>query len=569
MNLFKNTTLENSILKAIEELGFIEQTPVQNKIIPYLLSSNVDLIVSAQTGTGKTASFGLPIIQLTNINTKNTQTLILCPTRELCKQIADDIIKYSKYINGLKILSIYGGTNIESQIKSLKKGIHIVIGTPGRTKDLINRKKLLLTNIDRIILDEADEMLTMGFKEDLDFILSKTPNEKQILLFSATMPKHILLIAEKYMDKPIKITAEKTNSTPNKVNHIYYAVMAKNKYEVLKRIADVNPNIYGIVFCRTRNETKDIANKFMQDGYNADALHGELSQGQRDEVMRRFRKNKLQMLVATDVAARGLDVDDLTHVINYNMPDDIEVYIHRSGRTGRAGKKGISISILHTREIFKIKDIEKKYKLTFKKELIPSGKEICQKQLYALIDIIQKVEVDEVQIEPFLSEIYKKLESLDRKELIKHFVSAEFNRFLSYYKNSRDINVSIKDLNHYKNNKKTIHERRKTPFSNLYINIGKNNNLNPQRLMGLINENIKYGNAVIGKIDIKKSFSFFEIEKKILPKLLKGLEGKYFEGTKISIEVSKGNFINDNSEKRKTSKKNSFIKKRRNKKRKK
>ena len=556
MTLFKNTTLNNAILKSIKELGFIDLTPVQNKIIPYLLDSNIDLIVSAQTGTGKTAAFGLPIIQLTNIDSIDTQTLILSPTRELCKQIADDIFKYSKYVNGLKILSIYGGTNIEPQIKALKKGSHIVIGTPGRTKDLIKRKKLLLTNLDRIILDEADEMLTMGFKDDLDFILSKTPPKKQILLFSATMPKHILMIAEKYMENPVNITAEKTNSTPNKVNHIYYVVMAKNKYEVLKRIADSNPNIYGIVFCRTRNETKDIVNKLIQDGYNADALHGELSQAQRDEVMLRFRKNKLQMLVATDVAARGLDVDNLTHIINYNMPDDMEVYIHRSGRTGRAGRNGISISIIHTREAFKIKNIEKKYKIKFLKELIPNGKEICEKQLYSLIDKVQKVEVDEIQIEPFLPEIYNKLESLKREDLIKHFVSAEFNRFLSYYKNSRDINVSTKQLNNYKGNenKKTISERRKTPFSNLYINLGKNNKLNPQRLMGLINENIKYGNALIGKIDIKKSFSFFEIEKKIIPKLIKGLENKYFEGTKVSIELSKGSTINENSKKRKSSK---------------
>ncbi|RLD83641.1 MAG: ATP-dependent helicase, partial [Bacteroidetes bacterium] len=444
MITFKETELNPEILKALDELGFVNPTPIQEKTIPHLLSSERDLVGFAQTGTGKTAAFGLPIIHQIDTKSKNVQAIILSPTRELCVQIAQDITNYAKYTKGLNVVAVYGGTSIDTQIRSLKKGAQIVVGTPGRTLDLIKRKKLKLSTVEYLVLDEADEMLTMGFKDDLDAILEGTPAEKQTLLFSATMPKEIANIAKKYMKDSVEISAGKKNIGAENVNHIYYMVNARDRYLALKRIADINPKIYGIVFCRTRRETKEVAEKLMGDGYNADALHGDLSQAQRDYVMSRFRTKKLQLLVATDVAARGLDVTDLTHIINYNLPDDLEVYIHRSGRTGRAGKKGISISIIHSRETGKIRMIQKKVGKTFEHIPVPSGKEICGKQLYNLIDKVEKIEVDESQIEQFLPEIYKKLDWLSREELIKHFVSAEFNRFLAYYKNAPDLNVSSK-----------------------------------------------------------------------------------------------------------------------------
>ena len=443
-NTFQKFSLSGEILKSIKELKFETPTPIQTKVIPHLKSSNRDLIASAQTGTGKTAAFGLPLLDLTRVNNYKTQSIILCPTRELCIQIANDLTKYAKYIKGLNVVAVYGGARIELQMKALKKGAHIVVGTPGRTKDLIKRKKLLINNVDRVILDEADEMLSMGFKEDLEAILSKTPKEKQTLLFSATMTKKIKEVTKKYMRDALEISVAKMNMASENVKHIFYMVQAKDRYEVVKRIADLNQNIYGIVFCRTRNDTKTVASKLMNDNYNADTLHGDLSQSQRDDVMGRFRKGHIQILVATDVAARGLDVDNLTHIINYNLPDDDEVYIHRSGRTGRAGKKGISIAIVHGREFRKIKEIERKSSISFSKELVPNGDQICKSRLFSLIEKIKKVNVNEKQIGPFLPGIIKKLESLDREELIKHFVSAEFNRYLSYYKNAKDINFTGK-----------------------------------------------------------------------------------------------------------------------------
>jgi len=451
---FLDFSLNNDLIKAIKELGFNHPTPIQQKVIPYLMSSNQDLIASAQTGTGKTAAFGLPIIDLTIINNRHVQTLILCPTRELCIQITNDLIKYSKYLDKINILAVYGGSKIEKQIKSLKRGPQIVVGTPGRTKDLIKRKKLFIGNIDRLILDEADEMLSMGFKDDLETIIKATSKKKQILLFSATMTHKVVAITKKYMDNSLEIAVTRVNRAADNVQHIYYMVQAKDRYEVIKRIADMNPNIYGIVFCRTRRETKEVANKLMNDHYNADTIHGDLTQAERDDVMRRFRKRQLQILVATDVASRGLDVDDLTHVINYNLPDDNEIYIHRSGRTGRAGKKGVSIVIIHAREISKLKGIEKASDILFVKKVVPNGLDICKKRLYALIDKIEKVNVNEEQIGPFLPYIYEKLNWLDREKLIKHFVSTEFNRYLSYYKNSKDINIETHEKGNLKNKKR-------------------------------------------------------------------------------------------------------------------
>ena len=545
MNYFTESGLHDQILEAVQEMGFEKPTPIQAKTIPHSLASRQDLIALAQTGTGKTAAFGLPAIHLTNTEDKRTQTLVLCPTRELCVQISKDLTAYSKYIKGVGIVPVYGGANIETQIKALNKQAQIVVGTPGRVRDLIKRKKLSLKNIERVILDEADEMLSMGFREELDAILSETPEKKQTSLYSATMSKEIINITSQYMDNPVELSAAGTNKGIKNVDHNYYMVRSKDKYEVLKRIADINPSIYGIVFCRTRRETKEIANKLMQDGYNAEALHGDLSQAQRDTVMDKFRLNHLQLLVATDVAARGLDVNDLTHIINYSLPDDTEGYIHRSGRTGRAGKGGTSTAIIHTREKGKIKEIEKRAGITFTKQLVPSGEEICQKQLYTLIDKMEKVEVDENQIEPFLAEIYKKLEWMSKEELIKHFVSLEFNRFLDYYKNARDINVSEQKIREQKKTdtkKRSRKEQRKAgnaALKRMYINVGSKQNLKPPRLIGLINEALDSGSAEIGKIDIMKKFSFFDFDEKYKDQLIKALKGKKFEGTSLYLEVAK------------------------------
>lgn len=407
MKLFDNETLSPEILKAINELGFKNPTPIQEKTIPAILDNPTDLIALAQTGTGKTAGFGLPIIQLINDYKKTNQALILCPTRELCLQISKDLTEFSKYKKNVKITAVYGGTSIVPQLKDLKKGTHIVVGTPGRTLDLIKRKALNVSNIQWLVLDEADEMLQMGFKDELDAILASTPSSKQTLLFSATMPNDVRKIAQNYMHKPAEIAVGEKNKGADLVKHIYYMVKAADKYLALKRIADINPNIYGIVFCRTRRETKEIADKLIQDGYNADALHGDLSQSQRDFVMQRFRMGALQLLVATDVAARGLDVNNLTHVINYNLPDETEIYIHRSGRTGRAGKSGISIAIAHSKEMRKIRDIEKLVGKKFEYKKIPSGHEICEKRLFNLVDKVEQVVVDESQIESFLPVILK------------------------------------------------------------------------------------------------------------------------------------------------------------------
>ena len=387
---FSHFKLDDKIMKSIKELGFKKPTPIQSKVIPHLLLSNQDLIATAQTGTGKTAAFGLPLLQLTDTNSNKIQTLILCPTRELCLQIGKDLSTYSKYLKNINILSVYGGAKIDKQIRSLKKGPQIIVGTPGRTKDLIRRKKLFLGNIKRLVLDESDEMLSMGFKDDLEFIIKSASKEKQILLFSATMNSKVDAVTKKYMKNSLKISVASVNRAAENVDHIFYMVQARDRYEVVKRIADMNPNIYGIVFCRTRKETKEVANKLMNDHYNADTIHGDLTQNERDDVMRRFRKRQLQILVATDVAARGLDVEDLTHVINYNLPDDDEIYVHRSGRTGRAGRNGISIAIIHGREHRRIKEIERKSGISFKKQNVPNGLEICKKRLYTLIDKIEK-----------------------------------------------------------------------------------------------------------------------------------------------------------------------------------
>lgn len=534
MESFVETGLNELIIKAISEMGFKKPTPIQAKAIPHLLSSDQDLIALAQTGTGKTAAFGLPALHKIRTSDRNTQTIVLCPTRELCLQIVKDLQAYAKYLKSVNIVAVYGGSSIEKQIKALKRGAQIVVGTPGRTRDLIKRKKLVLGAVERVILDEADEMLTMGFKEELDAILAATPEEKQSLLFSATMSRDILSVTKTYMSDAVQISVATRNKATENVQHFYYMAHSRDHYEVLKRIADHHPDIYGIVFCRTRRETKEISNKLMQDQYNADALHGDLSQAQRDEVMDKFRQGHLQLLIATDVAARGLDVNNLSHVINMNLPDQLESYVHRSGRTGRAGNSGVSMAIIHTREGRRLRDIERHAGITFTKGSIPTGKEICRKQLFSLIDKVEKVAIDETQIAPFLPEVYKKLEWLDREQLIKHFVSVEFNRFLEYYKNDRDLNIKASK----QKERRSVSDRRKTPYSRLYLNVGSKRGLNPKRLIGLINHGLDSGNVAIGKIEILKKFSFFEIEEKAADALIDALRGKEFEGISLLAERS-------------------------------
>jgi ATP-dependent RNA helicase DeaD len=540
---FSETGLSKNIQKAITDLSFETLTPIQQEAIPYLLENRSDLIALAQTGTGKTAAFGLPILHKIEVDRKLPQAIILCPTRELCLQISKDMQSFSKYTKGLKVTPVYGGTSIVPQIKSLKSGTQIIVGTPGRVIDLINRKALRLQDIEFVILDEADEMLNMGFKDDLDTILAETPVEKQTLLFSATMPKEVMRIRRNYMSSAKTIEIASRNEGAKNVEHHYYMVNAKDRYKALRRICDVNPDIYGIVFCRTRRETADVADKLMQDGYNADAIHGELSQAQRDHVMARFRQKKLQMLVATDVAARGIDINDLSHVINFNLPDDNEIYVHRSGRTGRAGKKGISIIIAHSREGRKLKDIARMIKRDLMLQKVPNGDEICQIQLMKLVDKVVTTEINH-QIGKYLPSIEEKLAHLDKEQLIQHFVSTEFNRFLSFYKNAPDLNISARKNNDSnKKDKKSNQKREKTGHAEkghtrFFINLGKEKEFQAHNLIGLINEYTKNRNIPIGKIDIMRRFSFFEIPSEFSDDILSKLNNANWDDNKVNVEVS-------------------------------
>jgi ATP-dependent RNA helicase DeaD len=561
MILFNETGLAPEMLKAIEQLGFVNPTPIQEKTIPLILNDKSDIVALAQTGTGKTAAFGLPVIQQIEAGNQSTQALVLCPTRELCMQITNDLTNFSKFRGSLNIVPVYGGASINEQIRLLDKGAQIVVATPGRAVDLISRKKLKLNNISWLVLDEADEMLSMGFKEDLDTILSGTPKEKQTMLFSATMPKEIASIAKKYMNRPVEVSVGKTNQGAENVVHEYFVVHARDRYEALKRIADVNPRIYGIVFCRTRAETKEVADNFIRDGYNADALHGDLSQEMRDIVMNRFRNRRLQILVATDVAARGLDVNDLTHVINYNLPDDPEIYIHRSGRTGRAGKKGISISILHMKERGKLREIEKMLNKTMEYKPVPTGRDICEKQLFNLIDKVENVDVNTTAIEDHLQVIYKKLEWLNREDLIKHFVAVEFNRFLASYENAPDLNVdnskhsdrssagkarSRKSTNddNWDNEvsfggKNNFPRRKGVTFSRMFMNIGKSDRMDKRTIINMINDTMPGKSVEIGEIEVLRNFSFFEIDRRFEFDLQKAFRQAEFKGKRIGLEVAK------------------------------
>ncbi|MBQ5403114.1 MAG: DEAD/DEAH box helicase [Bacteroidales bacterium] len=546
---FEEIGLKEPIVQAVKDMGFEQLTPIQEKTIPFIINGGGDLIALAQTGTGKTAAFGLPVLNMIDAQSKDTQVLVLCPTRELCLQITGDLKNFSSRMKDLEVVPVYGGSSIETQIKQLKKRCQIVVATPGRAIDLMERKSLKINSIKWLVLDEADEMLSMGFKEDLDRLLNETPEDKTTLLFSATMPADIESMAHSYMKNPQEIAVARKNIGAENVEHQYFVVRSKDRYEALKRIADVNPDIYGIVFCRTRMECKEVADKLIADGYNADALHGDLSQAQRDNVMQRFRSKHLQILVATDVAARGLDVNDLSHVINYNLPDDPEVYIHRSGRTGRAGKSGVSICILHLREKNRMRLIEKVCKKQFVAKPVPSGKEICEIQLFNLIDKMKNVEIDEKQISAFSAQIEEKLQDMSREELIKKFVSLEFNRFLDYYRNAKDINVDERDdekskkLRKDKSLKDGFRERN-TKYSRLFISLGSKDNIAPSKMMGFINRIVDNRDVSIGRIDIMRNFSFFEVDEPHVNEVLLAMRNAKFDGVAVSVEKAVSNGIN-------------------------
>ncbi len=553
MNTFKQMNLKPELLSSLEDLGFVTPTPIQEKCIPVLLNSNKnDLIALAETGTGKTAAFGLPIIQNLDLSNKDIQALIIAPTRELALQITSDLNNYAKYIKRFSIVTVYGGSSIENQIRSLKKGVQIVVATPGRAKDLIERKKLFLNNIKTLVLDEADEMLNMGFKEDLDAILDTTPEDKQVLLFSATLSKEIEKISKKYMRDTIKITSSVNTQKVKTIEHNYYIVNQKNKYEALKRIIDSIPNIYGIIFTRTRRETAEITAKLMQDGYNTEAIHGDLSQAQRENVMKKFKNKQIQLMVATDVAARGIDVNNLTHIINYNLPDQAEYYTHRSGRTGRAGKKGVSIAIINPREKGKLKIIEQQTGIAFKYKEVPSTKEVLAQRIDTWSRKISEVDCSKLPND-LLEKVSNNLAHLSKEELIAKLVTVELNSLLSDYQNSRDININ--DTKSYSNKTK-----RGQNFSRMFLNVGKKEKLVPSQLLELINNALGKYNPEVGEIEILRSFSFFEIEDKFAHKLKDAINNKSFMGRDLSIEFakSKNGTKTSNSKtrpKRKTSKK--------------
>lgn len=545
MKTFEELGVSPEIRKAIEEMGYENPMPVQEEVIPYLLGNGNDVVALAQTGTGKTAAFGLPLIQKIDVQNRVPQALVLCPTRELCLQIAGDLTDYSKYITDLKILPVYGGSSIDSQIRSLKRGVHIIVATPGRLIDLMERKVAQLETVRDVVMDEADEMLNMGFTDSINTILENIPKDRNTLMFSATMSPEISRIAKTYLHDAKEITIGTKNEGSKNVNHVAYIVHAKDKYLALKRVVDFYPQIYGIIFCRTRKETQEIADKLIQDGYNADSLHGELSQAQRDLVMQKFRQRHLQLLVATDVAARGLDVNDLTHVINYGLPDDIESYTHRSGRTGRAGKTGISIAIINLREKGRMREIERIIKKKFEVSVLPSGKEICEQQLIKVIDDIEKVKVDEEEIATFLPGIYRKLDWLDKEDLIKRVVSLEFNRFLDYYKNAPEIEQpkasekKAEPKESRKGDREKVGRKAEKGYTRLFLNLGKTDGFYTNQIIDLVNRNLRKERIQIGRIDLMQNFSFFEVIQEQAPQVIKALNKVVLSGgRKVCVEVA-------------------------------
>ena len=547
MKTFEELGVSEEIRKAIEELGFENPMPVQEEVIPYLLGNRNDVIALAQTGTGKTAAFGIPILQKIDPKSRDTQALVLSPTRELCLQIADDLRDFSKYMKGVNVVAVYGGTSIENQIHALRHGAQIIVATPGRLIDLMHRGKAKLEMVNNVVLDEADEMLNMGFSESINEIFEGVPEDRNTLLFSATMSREIEKIAKSYLREYKEIVVGSRNEGAENVNHIYYLVNAKDKYLALKRIVDFNPKIFGIIFCRTKLDTQEIADKLIRDGYNAESLHGDLSQQQRDLTMQKFRQHLTQLLVATDVAARGLDVDDLTHVINFGLPDDIESYTHRSGRTGRAGKKGTSISIIHTREKHKMRAIEKEIGKSFVEGDIPSPKEICKKQLYKVMDQIVKTDVNDEEIDPFMKDIKRYFEFIDKEDIIKKIVSMEFGKFLAYYADAPEIekpstkatredrrggNSERKGQRGDRSGARRGQRKAESGYRRLFINLGKSDGFYPGEVMQYINKHVE-GRQDVGHIDLMSKFSYIEVPEKDADKVIRALDGTVYKGREV------------------------------------
>ena len=548
MKTFEELGVSDELLLAISEMGFEMPMPVQAKVIPHLLNEDNDVVALAQTGTGKTAAFGLPVLQRINAKKRHPQAVILSPTRELCLQIAEDLADFSKYLPDVNVLPVYGGSSIESQIRSLRKGVQVIVATPGRLLDLIKRGVAHLENVHTVILDEADEMLNMGFLDSINEVLSNVPENRKMLMFSATMPPEIDKIAKTYMRDPVEFVVGQRNEGSANVNHIYYMVHARDKYLALKRIADNNPSIYAIIFCRTRRDTQEIADRLIQDGYNADALHGDLSQQQRDLTMKKFRDRVITILVATDVAARGLDVDDLTHVINYGLPDDTAVYTHRSGRTGRAGKTGVSVSIIHSRERGKVRDIEKIIGKKFERKEVPSPEHIIEKQLFNLAHRLECVEVNDEQIDKYFTGVSRKLGWLTGEDLLKRILSLEFNRLLEYYKNAPVIEI-VEDKKPQKEKKEKVDNKPRTDkekdrrtaekgMARVYINLGKADGFYAGNLIEIINKNVSGARVEVGRIDLLSGYSLFDVKKGDAKRVVASLKGGDFLGKRIFIEIA-------------------------------
>jgi ATP-dependent RNA helicase DeaD len=546
MNAFQNLGLADDLLQGIAALGFENPTPVQEAVIPVALDGDTDIIALANTGTGKTAAFGLPILQRINPKERSVQALIMCPTRELCVQVASDLENYSQFAHQYKVVAVYGGAGIEGQIRQIKAGAQIVVATPGRLMDMMARKAIRLDSIQRVVLDEADEMLNMGFKEAIDFILAAAENRKSIWLFSATMPNEVRSIAASYMNEPRELTMGGRNQTNVNIEHLYYVCRPDDRYAALKRVVDANPGIYALIFCRTRAETKEVAEQMIRDGYNSDALHGDLSQSDRDRVMLRFRENNLQLLIATDVAARGLDVSNISHVINYGLPDEIEVYTHRSGRTGRAGRTGVSITIITPKFEEKIAHIERKTKAKVTKMPLPSGMEVCEQQLYHIIRGIHEQEVHYAEIEPYMAKIQDELKDLSKEELIKRFASVEFNRFLSYYRNAPDINV-------YPRGDKRGIRPQSTGVSNgsmqrLFVNVGEMDGVGKKEFIKLLSRNFGVPSSGIGHIDMNRAYMHFDLDVAYITVVRQGLSEFTINGRRIRVDDASA--TNDKSRKK-------------------
>lgn len=532
MKNFESLGINEKLLKAVASLGFEKPSPIQEQAIPVLLEKETDLVGLAQTGTGKTAAFGLPLLQKVDFTSRDTQAIILCPTRELCVQITKDLGNFAKFIEGTNIVPVYGGASIDTQIRQISRGAQIIVATPGRMADMINRKKSDLSKVKWVVLDEADEMLDMGFKDELDIILGKTPENKNTWLFSATMEPAVARIAGNYMKNPVEVSVGGKNVGAANISHEYYVVHARDRFATLKRLVDSNPDIFGMIFCRTRMETQEIAEKLIKEGYSADALHGDLSQQQRDKVMGRFRNKSIQLLIATDVAARGIDVENITHVIHYSLPDDIENYTHRSGRTARAGKTGISMAIINMKEVGKIRELERKLKSKFEKKAVPSAFEVVEKQLFSLIKEVHDVQVNEVEIKPYLNKVFAELEDLSKEEIIKRFVSIEFNRILNYYKNAPDLNAdSSKGISRERGEQQGA-------FTRFFINIGEMDNINKSGILRIVCEGTGLSGKDIGRIDVKSNFSFFEVDSKKADVVLGELNKDTYDGREIKVEVS-------------------------------